>query len=108
MTTQVRKGIKAKRDDLAEAMTLIARDAQPRPGFWVEPILRVRIPRDPEGEMPAREDFYFVVDGSDDELETFHRKVRIAMAGFLRADPSLMLKVGMSTIFPRQVSAVRS
>jgi len=108
MTTQVRKGIKAKRDDLAEAMTRIARESQPRPGFWVEPILRVRIPRDPEGELPAREDFYFVVDGSEDELESFHRKVRAAMGEFLRADPSLMLKVGMNTIFPRQIRAVRS
>jgi hypothetical protein len=108
MTTQVSKGLKAKRDDLAEAMIEIAREAQPRPRFWVEPILRLKVPKDPEGELPAREDFIFVVDGSDDELETFHRKVRTAMAEFLRADPSLMLRVGMSTILPRQLSAVRS
>jgi len=99
--------MKAKRNNLAEAMTRVARDAQPRPGFFVEPIIRVTVPRDPEGELPAREDFYFVVDGSEDELETFHRKVRTSMAKFLRADPSLLLKVGMSTIFRREVSALR-
>src|SRR5262245_30564725 len=108
MTTQVRKGLKAKRDDLAEAMTRVAREVQPRPGFWVEPILRGKIARDPDGELPARENFYFVVEGSDDEMETFHRKVRAALAEYLRVDPSLMFKVGMSTIFRRHVSAVRS
>jgi hypothetical protein len=106
MTTQIsKKSLQAKLDALAEKMTQVAREAQPRPGFFVEPILRVWEPEDPEGELPAHEVFGFVVDGAEDELAAFHRVVRSAMAESIRKDPSLGLRITLETIFPRETRA---
>ena len=108
MTTQTRKGMKAKVDALAAALTEVAREAQPRRGFFVEPLLRVWEPEDPEGERQAHEMFYFVVDGSEDELNAFHRRVSSAFIRLIDGDSKLRMMVGMETILPREVaSAIR-
>jgi hypothetical protein len=106
MTTQVRKGMKAKIDALAAALTEVAREAQPRPGFFVEPILRVWEPEDPEGEREAHEVLYFVIDGHEKEWQVFHRKVRSAFGALTREDPKLRPLVGMTTVFAREVPSV--
>jgi hypothetical protein len=108
MTTQTRKGMKAKVDALAEALTVVAREAQPRPGFFVEPLLRVWEPEDPEGERQAHEVFYFVVDGTEEELNAFHRVLSAEFVRLIGGDPKLRMMVGMGTLFPSEaLSAVR-
>jgi len=108
MTTQATKGMKAKIDALTEALTEVARQAQPRPGFFVEPLLRVWEPEDPEGQREAHEVFYFVVDGSEEELRIFYKQVLSAVFELTRNDPKLRMAIGLEVILASEVhSAIR-
>ena len=83
------------------------RTAAPRPGFFVEPILRQWVERDPEGERRAHDVFYFVVDGTEEELEVFHRQViRVAMA-FTENDRRLRWQVDIETILVGEAASWR-
>jgi hypothetical protein len=98
--------MKARVDALAEALTQVARAAQPRPGFFVEPVLRVWEPEDAEGERQAHEVFYFVVDGTEEELESFHNRMASEFVRLLGGDLKLRMKVGMSTLLQSEVPLV--
>ena len=97
--------MKAKVDALADALTEVAREAQPRPGFFVEPVLRVWAPEDPEGESEAHEVFFVVGNGNEEELRAFAKRVGKAFGQLIRAYPKLQMKVGMEVILPNEVAS---
>jgi hypothetical protein len=108
MTTQVRKGFKARKADYERALLDVARSLAPREGFFIEPIYHELYPRDPEGERSAHEAWLFVVDGNEEELESFHRKLAHTAFKMTADDRSLRDLVDIETILPNEAPAYLS
>jgi hypothetical protein len=103
MTTQTRKPLSARKAAYKQALVEFAYGISPRPSFLVEPIVKERVGEDPEGEVPPHEVWYFVVNGSKEELGQFHRRLTRKATEPTRGDDKLFWAVLVTAVLATEI-----
>ena len=103
MTTQTRKSLKQRKAELEAALLDYARSIAPREGFLVEPILHDHVGEDPESEIPPHDVLFFVVNGKEDELRSFYRRLARTAVELTGDDVKLRWSVGIEAILPNEI-----